>query len=54
MNIYYNVSYESDPSFIFYIMLRKRSLAKVLNQANKKAFKKNKSIMNDKRAIRDL
>jgi thymidylate kinase len=36
------------------MMLRKRSPAEVLSQANKRASRKDKSIMNDERAARDL
>jgi hypothetical protein len=48
------MSYELDPSSISYIILRKRSLAKMLSQANKRASRKNKSIINSERAMRDL
>jgi hypothetical protein len=37
-----------------YIMLRKRSLVKVLCQVNKKASEKDKSIINSERATKNL
>jgi hypothetical protein len=48
------MSYELDSSFISYIISRKRSLIKMLNQANKRASKKNKNIMNNEKVARDL